>query len=86
MSISDTHPDAERVQIELLRKMTPERRAALASELRNRTYWNARRAIAEAHPELSDQDQKLLFIEVHYGADLARRVRAFWERRTTSHE
>jgi len=79
--MNDTHPEAERVQIELLRKMSPERRAGLASSMRNRTYWMARRAIAEAHPELSEHEQKLLFIEVHYGADLARRARAYWAQR-----
>jgi len=54
--MNDTHPDAERVQIELIRRMPPEKRAALASCLRNRTYWMARRAIDQARPELSEAD------------------------------
>lgn len=78
--MNDTHPEAERVQIELIRKMTPERRAALASAMRNRTYWMARRAVAEAHPTMSETEQKLLFIELNYGRDLATRVRDYWRR------
>jgi hypothetical protein len=79
--MNDTHPEAERVQIGLIRKMSVARRAALASALSNTTYWLARRAIQRAHPELSEAEQKLLFIDVHYGPDLARRVREQWRER-----
>ncbi len=79
--MNDTHPDAERAQIGLIRKMSPERRASLASAMRNRTYWMARRALEEAHPSLSAQEQKLLFIEINYGRELAQRVRAQWTAR-----
>jgi hypothetical protein len=82
--MNDTHPEAERVQIELIRKMPHAKRAALAARLRNRTYWMARRAIDAAHPELSEADRKLLFIEVHYGAELAQRVREHWSKRIIS--
>ncbi len=67
-----------RRQIEIIRQMPEDRKAALASALRNRTYWLARRAIDEAHPELSEWERKLVFIRTHYGAELAERVRAQW--------
>ena len=83
--MNDTHPEAERVQIEIMRKMSVQRRAALASLLRNRTYALARRAIALARPELSPLEQKLLFIEVSYGKELAANVRRFWMARNQQH-
>ncbi len=58
--------------------MPDARKAALASALRNRTYWLARRAIDEAHPELSEWERKLLFIKTHYGVQLAEQVRDDW--------
>jgi len=68
--MNDTHPDAERVQIELIRRMPPEKRAALASCCATApTGWPAGRSTRPA--ELSEADRKLLFIEVHYGVDLA---------------
>ena len=76
-SMDDTTAETRRVQIELLRRAGPRRRAAMASGLTNRCLWQARRGIAQAHPELSEVERQLLFLEVHYGRDLARRVRDF---------
>jgi hypothetical protein len=78
---NDTHPDAERVQIELLRKAGPRRRSIIASRLTNQSRWRARRGILRAHPDLNEADRRLLFIEVHYGRDLADRVRQALSRR-----
>ncbi|MFL5732227.1 MAG: hypothetical protein ACJ78Q_03420 [Chloroflexia bacterium] len=77
----DTHPDAERVQIELLRRMTVAQRAELMRSLTRTTIQLARRAIRQAHPEASEEEVDLIFIEVHYGRDLADRVRAYLSRR-----
>jgi hypothetical protein len=79
--VDDTHPEARRVQIDLLRKAGPRRRAALASNMTNQALWRARRGIALAHPELSKLERDLLFVEVHYGRDLARRLRTWLESR-----
>ena len=73
--MNDTHPEAERVQIELLRKAGPRRRAAIASRLTNQGKWRTRQSIAKAHPDLSDDHRALLLIELMYGEDLAARVR-----------
>jgi hypothetical protein len=54
--LSDAHPDAERVQIELLRQMTPEQRFAKAMELTTATLNASREAIAVANPGLSPQE------------------------------
>lgn len=71
----DTSPEIERVQIELLRKAGKTRRLQLGLELSGEALEMAQRAIKRAHPELSDLEAKLLFVEVTYGKDLADRVR-----------
>jgi hypothetical protein len=78
----DTHPDAERVQIELLRKASASERFALACSLTATTISLSRRAIARANPDFSPQDVDLKFVELHYGKDLASRVRRYLERRS----
>ena len=68
--MNDTHSEAERVQIELLRKAGPGRRAAMAIALTDQVVKLSKRAIAQANPNKSLQEQSLLFIAVHYGKDL----------------
>ena len=74
--VSDTDEACARIQVALLRDAGPARRALIASDLTNAALARARRGIAIAHAELSDLERKLLFVEVHYGADLAAAVRA----------
>lgn len=81
---NDTTPDADRVQRELLRRAGPARRATMASDLTNQAIERARAGIARAHPELSLLEQRLLFVEVHYGAALATQVRQFVRARASS--
>jgi hypothetical protein len=78
---SDTHPDAERVQIELLRCATVGQRAEIAISLTQTTIELSRRAIRRAHPDASEQEVGLIFVALHYGQDLADRVRAYLDRR-----
>ncbi|MCH8211258.1 MAG: hypothetical protein IIB99_07780 [Planctomycetes bacterium] len=75
--MNDTHPEIERVRIGLLRQAGPDRRGKLASQLSNQARWRSMQAIARAHPAWSELDRKLLFVEVHYGKQLASRVRAY---------
>lgn len=77
----DTHPEAERVQIELLSKATPERRLELGLTFCEEGLAIAQAAIAQANPHLSEQEHKLLFVEFTYGKDLADKVRAYLARR-----
>ena len=78
---SDTSPEVERVQIELLRKAGKTRRLQLGLELSGEALEMAQRGIRRAHPELSELEAKLLFVEVTYGKDLADRVRAHLAKR-----
>ena len=75
---SDTHPKAERVQLDLLRRASVARRLALTRSISATAIQLSRRAIARANPDLSPRELDLLFVEYHYGADLAQRLRAHW--------
>ena len=77
----DTSPEIERVQIELLRKAGKTRRLQLGIKLSSEALETAQRAIKRAHPELSELEAKLLFVEVTYGKDLADRVRTHLAKR-----
>ena len=75
--LTDTHPDAEKVQIELLRKKTVSERFALVRSLTAFTIDLSRRAIARANPDLSPDELRIKYIELFYGKDLAQRVRDY---------
>ena len=77
----DTSPEAERVQIELIRKAPPAKRFGLARSLSQSLIQASRQTIRRLHPELSQEELDLLFIELYYGKDLADRVRADLKRR-----
>jgi len=74
---SDTSPEAEKVQIELLREATNAQRLALALSMTDLAIRLARRAIARANPGLTRRELDLKFVEIHYGNDLAERVREY---------
>jgi hypothetical protein len=78
---SDTDPEAERVQIELLRRASPGRRITLALSLTETVIALARGALRRAQPGLDDRETGLRFVALHYGEDLAERVRADLVRR-----
>ena len=74
---ADTDADAERVQIELLRRAGPARRAAMALSLSAQVIGLARRAIRESMPGATDEQVGLRFVELHYGRELAAELRRF---------
>ncbi len=79
--LSDTHPEAERVQIELLRRMSVSQRIASMRSLTAMAIMLSRRAIAEAHPQLATEEVDVKWVEVHYGRDLATGLRDYLSRR-----
>jgi hypothetical protein len=80
-SPNDTHPDAARVQLELLRRAGVRGRLALAIGLSQAARDAARRAIAKRHPELSREERDIVFVELHYGRELGDRLRAYLQDR-----
>lgn len=73
--ISDTSPEIERMQAELLSRLTDEQRLMKALNHSQFVRDLARKGIAKANPHLSEEEQRMLFIEVNYGRALAEEVR-----------
>jgi hypothetical protein len=69
-------------QIRLLREAGTARRFALMRSLSATVIHLARKAIRDANPDLSERERQLLFVRVHYGEDLAERLRTFLDLRT----
>jgi len=79
--LSDTHPDAERVQIELWRQTTGTQKVAQMRSLTSLVIGLSRRAIARANPHLDHHEVDMLWVEINYGKDLAARLRNYLEER-----
>ena len=71
------------MQVELLRAAGTARRAALARSLSATVIGLSRAAIQRRHPELSETEVLLRWVALHYGEDLAERVRSYLLRRTS---
>jgi hypothetical protein len=78
---ADTDADAERVQVELLRRAPIARRLRLACSMTTTVVGAARRALARVQPQAPRRDLDLRFVELHYGADVAAGLRDDLERR-----
>lgn len=79
--LTDTHPDAEAVQFELLRRMTSAQKFEIASALTDTGVEQARRAIQRRFPEATSREIDLKFIAMHYGSDLADGFRDYLKER-----
>lgn len=75
----DTSPEADAVVIDALRRMTPAQRLAKAFDLSAFTARLSKRAIANAHPDWSQQEREAFFVELHYGKELADGYRRYLE-------
>ncbi|MDZ4820509.1 MAG: hypothetical protein SGJ20_16205 [Planctomycetota bacterium] len=89
-ALSDTSPEAEAVQLELWRNKTRAERFEIVRRLTSEMIQNSKRAIRRVHPEFSDEEVNQMFIELHYGKQLADEVReyqrALKEKRTQSQD
>lgn len=72
---------ADAVQLDLLRRAGTARRFGLARSLSSSVIELSRAAIRRAQPELDETGVGLRFVELHYGAEMAEKVRAYLERR-----
>jgi hypothetical protein len=81
MRSADTSPEAERVQLELLRNASPAQRASLARSLSRTTMRLVRRAVREAHPKIDDEEFAVRFVAQVYGPELAEELRRHLEAR-----
>jgi len=79
--ISDTDPEAARVQLELIRRASPGRRLSLALSLSRTVLGLSRRGLARRMPGAGEAEVGLRFVELHYGGELAEAVRDHLARR-----
>lgn len=75
----DTSSDAEKVQVELIRKSSVSRRISKVRSLSQTTIYLSRRAIQRANPSLSEREVDLAFVSNHYGEELTERLRLYLE-------
>ena len=80
----DTTPEAERVQVELLRAAPVGRRLHIALSLSATILSAAKGALARIESHQSGRELDLRFVEVHYGRDLASALRRDLDRRDSS--
>jgi len=78
---SDTSPEAERVQIDLLRKAGVARRIELTFSLTQSAIELSRQGMRRRYPYASEKELDLLFVELNYGKELADCVRMALKRK-----
>jgi len=76
----DTAPQAERVQIELIRESSVCERVSIVRSLSQTTMYLSRRAIQRTNPSLSEREVDLAFVANHYGEKLAECLRLYMGR------
>jgi hypothetical protein len=75
----DTHPEAERIMIELIRSSPMSKRFRLVQSLTQSAFWATMHAWQERHREASEQEAAVHVLSCSYGPVLARRVQAALE-------
>ncbi len=73
----DTRPEAERIQIELLRQAPGAKRFALARSLTRMVMRLSRQAIRQARPEADESQIQWFWVALHYDQSLADRLRIY---------
>jgi hypothetical protein len=81
----DTHPKAERVMIELIRRAPVTKRFRLVQSLTRSALWSSFHVWRECHREASEQEAAVHVVSNCYGAGLAQCVRDALERRESWH-
>ena len=77
----DTHPDAENIQISLIRKATITKRISRTRSFSQSIIQLSRKAIMRANPKLNERELILTFITYHYGDELANRLREYLDQK-----
>ncbi len=77
----DTSPEAERVQIELIRKAPITKRFALMESWSQFLIEANKQSIRKDYPTASEEEIGLIFVARHYGQALADGLRAALTRR-----
>ena len=72
---ADTHPDAERMLIHLIRAAPMSKRFRLIQSLTQGAFWSNIQAWRQRHPNVSEHDAALQVVSHSYGSLLAEQVR-----------
>jgi len=75
----DTSRSAEQVLIDLQRKKSVNQKLDQVRSLSGLVMGLSRRAIARARKPSSQIEANLLFVELHYGAELADRLKQYFQ-------
>jgi hypothetical protein len=71
---SDTTPDAHRKQIEIIRKMSPEKRALISFELSDNVRNNVIAGIKKMYPDFTDTQTKAELLRRMVGDELFQKI------------
>mgnify|MGYP007123470214 CR=1 FL=1 len=82
MTLSDSSPTANELQIAVLQSKKASERLSLTLLLSETMISLSRRAIKRANPNLSDEEIRCKFVELHYGKALADNFRHYLLRKT----
>ena len=77
----DTQVEAEHILIDLLRKKSIATRFSAIRSLSQATIELSKRALARANREMDDDQVNLLFVDLHYGKELAREFEKYLKKR-----
>lgn len=69
----DTRPEAEQILVALLRNKSIATRFSTIRSLSQTTIELSKRAIARANQGMDDDQLNLLFVDLHYGKELAQK-------------
>jgi hypothetical protein len=78
---TDTHPEAERVLISLLRNISENEKFNRTLSFSSSIIDLSKRAISRANPHLSKNEKNILFVRYHYGNELADKLRKYLKNR-----
>ena len=68
---SDTDPFISKIQLDIMRKASPEKKLAVMRSLSSTVMGLAKGALERANPHLDNQGRTVLFVKHHYGEALA---------------
>ena len=74
MPATDTHPEAMRRQVALVRRASTARRFETVRSLTRTVAALSRRALRRRQPEATELEIDRAFVELHYGSALAGRL------------
>ncbi len=73
----DTPPDVEQMQIEGMRRFTPEQRFEMAAMLTRFTFSLSWEGLRRRYPDLHEDELRIVWCRLLYGPELAERVAAY---------